>query len=470
MKQPGSRNSAVQGTGTSRTILKQSWPILVSQWASIAFGVLDTAMTGHASATDLAALALGISIYITVFIGLMGVLHALIPIQAQAFGAKQYSEIGQFWGQGVWVSLLLSVLGALALAFPEVWLSLSGEISPEVRNRLAQYLQMLMIGLPAALLFRTSYALCNAVSRPKVVMHINLVGIALKALLNWILIFGNLGIPALGAAGAGLASSLVYWFSFLLSLWWLRKNPYFQQFQLRIGRANWNRMWEILRLGLPMGASYMIEVAAFTFMALLVAREGTSVTGGHQITSNLAALCYMMPLSISIATASLTAQAIGGKDLARAHRTGMTGLKIVFSGAILTSIALFLGREWIVSGYTSDSNVAAIALSLLVILPWFHIIDALHCANAYLLRAYKIAITPLIIQVFALTLVGLLGGWFLGFGPGKAWTEPFIRTILDDAPTGAATMWAMASVGLGLSTLLLHASYRKVIRSRGKLR
>ncbi len=453
-----------------RSILKQAWPILVSQWASIAFGVLDTAMTGHASPTDLAALALGISIYITVFIGLMGVMHALIPIQAQSFGGKRYAEIGQFWSQGIWVSLLLSVAGSVVLSFPDVWLTLSGDIDPAVRARLGEYLLALTLGLPAALLFRTVYSLANAVSRPKMIMMINLLGVGLKAFLNWVFIFGNLGMPQMGAAGAGLASSLVFWINLALALWWVSRTPYFKQFSLKIRTPVWSKMWEILRLGLPMGASYMIEVGAFTFMALLVAREGTSVTGGHQITSNLAALCYMMPLAIGIATASLTAQAIGAQRPDLAHKTGMTGLKVVLAGAILTAFVLYFGRGWIVSAYTSDPVVASIALSLLVILPWFHIIDALHCANAYLLRAHKIAMAPLVIQSFALTFVGLLGGWYLGFGPGQRFMEPVRHVLLADAPAGAGTMWMMSAVGLSLSGLMLHIWYLRLIKRDQKHR
>ncbi|AWB33563.1 MATE family efflux transporter [Orrella marina] len=453
-----------------RSILKQAWPILISQWASIAFGVLDTAMTGHASPTDLAALALGISIYITVFIGLMGVMHALIPIQAQSFGGKRFDEIGQFWSQGVWVSLLLSIMGAMVLSFPDIWLSVSGDISPAVRERLAEYLFALTLGLPAALLFRTVYSLANAVSRPKMIMVINLVGVGLKAFLNWVFIFGNFGMPAMGAAGAGLASSIVFWVNLSLALWWVYRTPYFKQFSLTIRMPVWSQMWEILRLGLPMGASYMIEVGAFTFMALLVAREGTSVTGGHQITSNLAALSYMMPLAIGIATASLTAQAIGAQQHELAHKTGMTGLKVVFVGALLTACGLYFGRSWIVAAYTSDPVVASIAMSLLVILPWFHVIDALHCANAYLLRAHKVAMAPLVIQGFALTFVGLLGGWYLGFGPGVQYMAPLRQTLLADAPPGAGTMWVMSSVGLGLSGLMLHIWYRRLIARKNRVR
>ena len=144
---------------TLLAILKQSWPVLISSWAGIAFGVLDTAMTGHASPVDLATMALSIAIYISVFVGLMGVMNALIPIQAQLFGAGDLKQVGQFWGQGVWVSLLLSALGALVMLFPDVWLSFSGEITPEVRTSVHHYLWALTFGLPAALMFRTIYGL-----------------------------------------------------------------------------------------------------------------------------------------------------------------------------------------------------------------------------------------------------------------------------------------------------------------------
>ena len=108
--------------------------MLVSQWAGISFGVLDTAMTGHASPTDLAAMALSASIYITIFVGLMGVVHALIPILAQHFGAGSNAEVGRSWGQGVWLALGLSVVGAILMLFPDVWLSMSGDVAPDVRN------------------------------------------------------------------------------------------------------------------------------------------------------------------------------------------------------------------------------------------------------------------------------------------------------------------------------------------------
>jgi MATE family multidrug resistance protein len=460
--------AATQARHPLRGILKQSWPVMVSQWASIAFGVLDTAMTGHASPQDLAALALGVSIFITVFIGLMGVMHALIPIQAQSYGAKRYQDIGHAWSQGIWVSVILTIFGAVLMSFPDVWLSLSGPVDPVVRASLGSYLLALTFGLPASLMFRSVYSLAQAVSRPKMIMMINLGGVAVKIFLNWVLIFGNLGMPALGVTGAGIASAIVYWLTLGVALWWVWRQPFYKQFDLRLRRPDFKSIWEILRLGLPMGASYVIEVSAFTFMALIIAREGTTVTGGHQITSNLAALCYMMPLAVGIATAAQTAQAIGAGDRALAHRTGMTGLGVALVGALITAALLFFGREIIVSLYTSDPAVATIAISLLVILPLFHIIDAMHCANVYLLRAHKIAMMPLMIQTITLSIIGLGGGWYLGFGPGQGLVEPLRQWLMPEAPAGAATMWMMAGLGLMTSALLLFSWYRRIVLSKLK--
>lgn len=447
-----------------RNILRQAWPVLISQWAGIAFGVLDTAMTGHASPTDLAAMSLGVSIYLTVFVSLMGVIHALIPIIAQHYGAGRLHEAGRAWGQGVWLALGLSVAGGLLLCFPDVWLSFSGDVAPEVRERIRHYLQALLVALPAALVFRTVYAFGTAISRPKVVMAINLGGVCLKALCNWLLIYGKFGLPALGAVGAGISSAIVYWTSLAIALWLLRHDSHFRRFAPTLGRPQWESLRTLLRLGLPMGGSYLIEVCAFTFMALLIAREGTVVSGGHQILSNLAALTYMMPMAIGVAGASLVAQAIGAGNGLLARRTGGMAILVALAGAVLT-VGLLAGLSGnIVRAYTSDTQVAAITLSLMPIIFAFHLADAMQCVHAYLLRAYKVAFVPMLIQALALAGLGLVGGWWLGFGPQAGTLTGWQQRFLPGTPVGAGAMWILAALGLLLAAVLMHGLYRNVVR------
>jgi MATE family multidrug resistance protein len=460
-----SPNASMQSLGaTISSIARQAWPVLVGQWASIAFGVIDTAMTGHASPADLAAMSLSASIYITVFVGLMGVLHALIPILAQHFGAQRHDEVGRLWGQGVWLALGLSVVGGAVMQFPDVWLSMSGDVEPEVRQRMASYLEALTLALPAMLVFRTIYALGTAVSRPRVVMMINLAAVLLKALFSWMFIYGKLGLPAMGAVGAGLSTALVSWLYMAAGLWFITHDKGFARFHLRLGWPQRQPLKELLRLGLPMGGSYLVEVMAFTFMALLVAREGTYVLGGHQIMSNLAALCYMMPMSIGVASAAITAQSIGAANMAQARRTGWAGMALGLVGALLTSSIVLAGRPLIIAAYTSDAQVAVAAASLVALMPLFHLLDATQCINAYLLRAYKIAVMPLMIQTLALAGVGLLGGWWFGFGPGLGGLDKPISILMSGARTGVGSLWLMAMAGLGLSALLLHGWYWRTLR------
>lgn len=451
------------GIGASMLrIVKQAWPVLISQWASMAYAVLDTAMTGHASSDALAIMGLSISVYVTVFVGLMGVLHALIPILAQHYGAGRLHEVGRAWGQGVWLALALSVLGIALMLFPNIWLAFSGDVEPAVRQGMASYLQALCLALPAALVFRTIYALGTSVSRPQVVMIINLIGLVCKAFFNWLLIYGKFGLPALGATGAGLSSALVAWITLALGFGYLRRNSWYLQFNLTLGRPRWRDQQELLRLGLPMGGSYLVEVCAFTFMALLVAREGVYAVGAQQIMSNLAALCFMMPMSIGIATASLAAQAIGAGRHDAARRISYAGLSAAIVGAILTALLLTTQRETIVALYTDDAEVAVMALALLQIIPVFHLCDTLQCVNSYILRAYKIAVVPLLLQIVALSGFGLLGGWWLGFGPAQGALMPLTDLLMAGAPVGASAMWLMATLGLLLSATLLHVWFRRV--------
>jgi len=448
-------------------IARQAWPVLVASWAGIAFGVIDTAMGGHSGALDLQIMALATSIYVSVFVGLMGVVHALIPILAQHYGAGRNAEVGRLWGQGVWLAAFLCLFGSVFLLLPDMWLSLSGNLEPEVRVGVRNYLLALALALPAALAFRSIYALATAVSRPRTVMIINVGALGFKLFFNWVFMFGKLGLPALGAAGAGLSTAVVSWLMLTAGLWTVLRNPWYRRFQPRLGRPRWRDQAELLRLGIPMGGSYLIEVCAFTFMALLAARDGMYVTGAHQIMANIAALCYMIPMALGISTAALTAQAIGARDTALARINGRAGTTLVAGTALVTALMIVLGRDTLLLLYTDDAQVAAAAAVLLMLLPFFHVGDAMQCIGCYLLRAYKIAVAPLMMQIVALTGVGLAGGWWLGFGPGRGALTGPIHYFLPDAPVGTTTLWIMSTVGLCLSASLLFLWYAHVLRKQG---
>jgi multidrug resistance protein, MATE family len=434
-------------------IVSQAWPILLGQLASMAYGVLDTMMAGHSSPTDLAAIGLGASIYSSVFVSLIGVVGALNPIISHHYGAGRDRAIGASYVQGLWLGLMLSLVGCPWLAFSHLWLGYVGT-EADVTALAGQYLRVLSAALPAALMFRATYALNVAVSRPKVVMSMQVAGLALKVALNYALIFGHFGAPRLGAVGCAVASLIVHWAMFLMGWAHVHADRAYERFAVRLAGPRWDLLREHLRLGVPMGLSYTLESTSFSFMAVLIARLGTSALGGHQIVSNLAGICYQVTLALSLATATVTAQAIGGGDAARARQSALTGIRMAVVMACLSVVAVWTLRRGIVRLYTTDAAVTSVALSLVGYLVAFHVFDALQGISAFVLRAYKIAIAPMVIYAVSLWGVGLIGGYFVAFHP-----------VLG-GPRGVSGLWLMQATALCLASGLLLGFYLWVLRQR----
>jgi MATE family multidrug resistance protein len=417
----------------------------------MAFAFIDTLLTGHATPTDLAAIGIGASVYASVFVSLTGVLNALTPIIGQRFGAKRHQAVGASFVQGLWLALLLSALGMPVLALPQLWLHLLNPAT-DVHDLVTAYLRTVSLALPAALLFRALYALNTAVSRPKLVMALQLAGLALKLALSELLIFGHLGLPRLGAVGAGLATLIVFWTMVAAGVVVLRLHPAYRRFAIHIAWPSPTALIEQLRLGIPMGLASGLENTSFTLMTLFVSQFGTNVLAGHQIVSNLTALAYQLPLAVSIATATLTAQAIGARNVVRARRAAFTGMATCVGMASLTAVSVWTLREWVVGLYTTDAAVAAVALSLIGYFSGLHVFDALQGATAAVLRAYRVAVVPALIYALALWGPGLIGGYLVAFHP-----------VLG-GPRGVQGFWLMLMLALALTASALVCFYVWFVR------
>jgi len=461
-----SRPSETDRDGSVRKIVRLAWPMLISQWAGMAFAVLDSTMLGHTNPVSLQAMALSVSIFMTIHIGLMGVIHALVPICAQLFGARRHAEIGRFIGQGIWLALFLSALGGSLLLFPDLWLSFSGDLPLQVRQEVTVYLRICCLALPATLMFRCVYALATAVQRPRLLMYVSLASVLLKLLFNWLLIFGHGGLPAMGSAGAATSTALVSWIALIVGIAAILRDPFYTQFRLRLGKPAWPAQREILQLGLPMGGSYLAEVSSFTFMALLAAREGTFVSGGHQILANLVSLLYMFPLAIGIATSSLVAQSLGAQQPGQARQLARSGISLGLCGVAVSLLVVITFKPQIIQIYTSDPAIAAMAYALLTILPLLHTSDALQCMLSYILRAHKIATMPFVIQTGSLFGIGLLGGWYFGFGPGYRQLDGLATVLTPGAPPGVASLWIMCSFSMLLCAITLAIWYWKSVNAQ----
>ena len=435
---------------SARRIAPLAWPVLVGQLSVLAFATVDTVLVARTSATDLAALAIGGAAFVTVFIGFMGVVLALSPIVGQLFGAGKLHEAGRQAHQAVWLALGLSVIGSALLLFPYPFLALS-KAGPDVADKVRGYLTALAFSLPGSLLFTVYRAFNTAVSRPKAVMLLQLAALAVKVPLSTALVFGvpGLGLPALGITGCGIATAVAMWSSVAAAMLVLRRDPFYSRFDLLghgLRRPDFKAIRQQLKLGLPMGAAILIEVTGFSFMALFIARLGTTPVAGHQIAVNLVSMMFMMPLALASATSTLVAQSVGAGAHADARRLGWHGLLIGCTLATLLGAAVYLPREAVLGLYTRDAAIIAAALPLVAWLAVFHVADAAQTVAAFVLRAFKIATVPLVIYVSALWGVGLGGGYMLAFNVGGS---------VPAALQGARGFWMAATLGLVLAGVAL---------------
>ena len=456
----------------AKRIVRLGWPVLIAQLAVMANGVIDTIMAGHYSARALAVVGLGSSIYFSIFVTLMGVLIALTPITAQHFGAGRHDAITHDVRQGLWTALMMTAIGELLLYSPDPFLALAG-MSADISQDVRSYLRALMWAAPAMFLFRVFYSFSTAISQPRAVMAIQLLGLAIKVPLNWVLMYGaaavpgldNLpligAIPALGGLGCAWALAVEAWLMFGAALLWVRLAPVFHRYRIfaRPAAIDWRTQWQIIHLGLPIGGAFLIDVTSYTFMALFIARLGEAHSAAQQIAANLGALAYMVPLAISTASAVVVGQLIGAGDLPRARAAGWTGIAIGLAAALCVALAIFLFHEPITRLYTRDANVAVLAAPLTLMVALFHIFDATNAVAANVTRAYKKALVPMLAFALALWIVGLGGGYWLAYGGGHAGGAP-----AGNAPLGAHGFWIGAITGMALTALICTTYFARVAR------
>jgi MATE family multidrug resistance protein len=423
-----------------RELLHLAWPVLIAQAAVMATSVIDTLMAGRLSALDLAAVGIGASIYATVFVTAMGVLLALTPVVSHHYGAGRYTEIGADVRQCAWLAVLLSVATFTLLKNPDPLLAIS-RLTPEVEVRVRAYLDGVAWAAPGVLFFRVFFGFTTGIGRPRPVMAFNLLGLMLKVPLNAVFMYGHFGLPALGGAGCGWSTAVTAWIMTLAAWWWCRRDADYAPYAVfaRFDPPRPAALRELLKLGLPMGITFLVDVTAFTFMALFIARLGAATSAAHQIAANVAVFVFMVPLSLGNATGVLVGQALGAGESRRARHAGLLGLGVAIAIAAATGSVIWFGAGALARGYTTDTAVAAAATSLLAIVALYHVVDAVQAVMAQVLRGYKRATAPMVIYAVALWGVGLGGGYLMaltdGLGPAR----------------GAAGFWMAAVVSLTLA-------------------
>jgi MATE family multidrug resistance protein len=437
-------------------IARHAGTILVGQLAVMAFGVTDTLVAGRHSDAALAALSVGSALYVSVYVGLMGVLQALLPVWAELRGGGRGHEIGRSVRQSLYLAAACAVLGCSALLAPAPLLRWA-DVPPAMRAEVQDYLAVLAMALPPALLFRLYSTLNQALARPLFVTWLQVIGLALKVPLSIWFTFGGAGLPASGAVGCAWATLVVNYAMLAVAWWMLHGQPLYAELAIRarIEAPDWRRLAEFLRLGVPAGLAVLVEVTSFTLMALMIARLGTVASAGHQIAANMTAVLYMVPLSLGLATSARVSWWRGQDDAERARASLRTGLALAAGMALLLAGAVAVLRGPIATLYAGSPAVAAVAAGLLGWVALYHLADAVQAVCVFVLRSYRVTLAPLLVYGLLLWGVGLYGGQLLAYRGLGDW--PALQSPAAFWMAGAAALATTALVFLGLLWRLTRA-------------
>ena len=411
-----------------RRTLELAAPVMIGLVASFSMNFVDTVMAGRLEEKDvaLAGLATGGAVWSALMMFILGVLMALQPTVAQLDGAGRKREAGAAARQALWLALISAVPfyfvlqqgGEILRAF---------DVDASIIPVAAGYMEAISWGAPGMCLVFLLRFFSEGTGNTRSTMYIGLMGVALNIPLNWILMFGKFGLPALGAKGCGYATSIVIWLQVLLLFTYIRGHRHFKDFDvfLKLDRPDWGQIKELLKVGVPIGVTIFVEGSLFVGAAILIGRLGAVPTAGHLIAINFSAMVFMIPLGMSSAVTTRVGNAIGRGDPAAARYAGIIGLLIVlFSQTISASAMIFL-PEWIVGIYTNDPAVGAVAVTLLFYAAIFQFPDGFQICSAGCLRGLKDTTMPMVYNVISYWVIGLSMGYYLTFtrelGPSGMW-------------------------------------------------
>ena len=400
----------------SRTLTTLALPIVLSQVAYTLLGLIDTVMAGRAGAVEQAAVALGVAFWMPVFITLMSVVQALSPSVAHHFGAGDYAAVVDDTHQGIWlagIACLLPVALMPGVAPVMVW----AQIDPLLIGKTTLFLWGMMVGLPAAMIFRAIAFYSASINRPQPMMFLAFAGLGVNTLFNWLLIWGHWGFPALGGAGCGWATAIGMWVALAALVAWTAWSPAYRAYYLWRGwrRPHWPIQKRLLKIGLPMGGAALAEVSAFASIAIFVGRFGAEQIAAHQVALNIASVLFMLPMGLAAALTIRIGQQLGAGNPRTARFIAWTGVAMGLIAATVSMALVLLGRELIVNIFSPDPAVREIAAGLMLFAAVWQLADATQVLAIGALRGYRVTFGPMLVMFVAFWLIGLPLGVRLGY-------------------------------------------------------
>ncbi|MGA9343413.1 MAG: MATE family efflux transporter [Rhodanobacteraceae bacterium] len=425
-------------------------PLVLGQLSAIGMNVVDTLLAGHLDAATLGAVAVGASIWTLAIVAAIGLMMALPPSVAQLNGAGRRGEIAHLFRQALWLAIGLGLILLLAVFFLGPRLTVLIGVAPGLVPNVRRFLHAIAFGAPALAVFFALRGLSEGLGLTRPTMYFGVLGLVLLGPLGYVLMYGRLGVPRLGALGSGMATASVLWIQTISFAVYLRRRRHYRDLGLnaRIGRPDARLIGELLHIGLPMGVSVFMEASLFVAVALAMGRLGADVIASHQIAINVASVAFMVPLGLAMATTVRVGHAAGCGDASAVRYAGFGGMLLTLATQAISATLMFGLPGRIAGLYTHDPAVIALASQLLVLAAMFQFSDGIQVAANGALRGLKDTRIPMLVTTFAYWGVGMTVGWWLAFDRGL----------------GARGMWMGLIAGLSVAAVLLLARFWTLAR------
>jgi len=431
-----------------KPLLRLGGPLIVNYLAVAGMHFADAVMAGRLGADALAAVAVGASVWFLGFSFCLGLLMAISPIVARHFGAGRYDLIGRYARQGIYLGFVLGLpLIWLAQYAVEPLLTWIG-IDTEFRSLTVGYVKAIMFGAPGIFIFLALRFTTEGVGHTRPIMFTSVFALGCNVFLNYVLMFGKFGAPALGVVGCGIASAITMWLVAGALALYMVVSSHYRPFDLfsRVAPLRMSVLREVIVLGVPIAITITAEAGLFGAVSILMGTRGVEITAAHQIAINFASTMFMVPVALSSATTIRVGQLLGAGKARGARVSGAVGIWLcaIFMG--LCAVFLLVFRDAVVGLYTDDAAVQSIAISLLLMAAIFQVADGIQIGAAAALRGYKDTRIPMFVNMFAY--------WILAF------PLAFLAAITFQAPPNY--VWGGFIVGLGTAAILLTWRYNRI--------
>jgi MATE family multidrug resistance protein len=422
-------------------------PLMLGQLSAMLMPFIDTVLAGHLGASTLAAVAVGSQIWSFAMMFMIGTMLALPPTVAQLDGAGRRASIGAVFRQALWLALALGLFAALAVRQSEPLLRAIG-VDATVLPQALEFLRAISFGAPALAIYFVLRGMSEGIRRPRPTLYFGLFGVSLLLPVAWALMYGRLGMPALGARGSGMATAIVLWLQVLAFLLYVVTRRHYRDLQL-FAHFEWPvraQIGALLRLGLPMGTAILMEGGLFVATALLIGSLGATAMAGHQIALNVASLSFMLPLGLAMATTIRVGNAVGRNDHSGVRYAGFVSIALTLGSQLVSALLMWLLRKPIAHLYSDDAQVIARASQLLLLAAIFQFSDGIQVVANGALRGLKDTRVPMLLTLLAYWIIGMPLGYLLGFQYGY----------------GPRGLWVGLIAGLGMAAILLFTRFYRL--------